>query len=106
MAKEENITIRCSEATKTLFNTIASENPQFSKGDLFELMIKSYIALQQINKNTINEINKYVRLNYEYLCLFAKCNASIPSHVMEITHVINTKPQCDKYIRNKICKEK
>ena len=54
MVKETNITIRCSEETKTLFNTIAKENPQFSKGDLFELMIKSYITLQEINKQIID----------------------------------------------------
>lgn len=62
MVKETNITIRCSEEIKTLFNTIAKENPQFSKGDLFELMIKSYITLQEINKQII-DINIFIKEN-------------------------------------------
>lgn len=62
MVKETNITIRCSEETKTLFNTIAKENPQFSKGDLFELMIKAYIALQEINKQ-ITGTNDLIKEN-------------------------------------------
>lgn len=62
MVKETNITIRCSEETKTLFNTIAKENFQFSKGDLFELMIKSYITLQEINKQII-DINIFIKEN-------------------------------------------
>ena len=62
MVKETNITIRCSEETKTLFNTIAKENPQFSKGDLFELMIKAYITLQEINKQII-DINIFIKEN-------------------------------------------
>lgn len=62
MVKETNITIRCTEETKTLFNTIAKENPQFSKGDLFELMIKAYIALQEINKQ-ITGTNDLIKEN-------------------------------------------
>lgn len=62
MVKETNITIRCSEETKTLFNTIAKENPQFSKGDLFELMIKAYIALQEINRQ-ITGTNDLIKEN-------------------------------------------
>ncbi|MDU4736095.1 MAG: hypothetical protein E6X95_18095 [Thomasclavelia ramosa] len=62
MVKETNITIRCSEETKTLFNTIAKENPQFSKGDLFELMIKAYITLQEINRQ-ITGTNDLIKEN-------------------------------------------
>ena len=62
MIKETNITIRCSEETKTLFNTIVKENPQFSKGDFFELMIKAYITLQEINKQII-DINIFIKEN-------------------------------------------
>lgn len=62
MVKETNIPIRCSEETKTLFNTIAKENPQFSKSNLFELMIKAYITLQEINKQII-DINIFIKEN-------------------------------------------
>jgi len=62
LVKETNITIRCSEETKTLFNTIAKENPQFSKGDLFELMIKAYITLQEINRQ-ITGTNDLIKEN-------------------------------------------
>lgn len=51
--QETNITIRCSEETKTLFNTIVKENPQFSKSNLFELMIKAYIYRKLINRSLI-----------------------------------------------------
>ena len=38
------------------------ENPQISKGDLFELMIKAYITLQEINKQII-DINIFIKEN-------------------------------------------
>lgn len=41
---------------------IAKENPQFSKSNLFELMIKAYITLQEINKQII-DINIFIKEN-------------------------------------------
>lgn len=102
MAKEENITIRCSQETKQLFNIIAKENTQFSKGDLFEMMLKSYITLQQINKSSLNEIQHYVKVNYEYLCLLMQCCNSLPADNNKILEMINKKPNYDEYIMSKV----
>lgn len=67
MSKETNITIRCSNDVKNMFHSIANKNPQFSKGDLFELMIKAYLMIDMIDKEMIKEIYQFSKANHEYL---------------------------------------
>lgn len=67
MNKETNITIRCSNDVKYMFNSISNENPQFSKGDLSEIMIKAYLTIDMIDKEMIKAIYHLSKSTHEYL---------------------------------------
>jgi hypothetical protein len=104
LARDVNITIRCNQETKELFNIIAKDNPQFSKSELFEAMIKSYLGIQALQEGKINEILELSKLNYEYLVLLIKCNESVPTNVSDLINVLEQPARFDKFIRTKLRK--
>ena len=89
MANDGNLSIRCTNHTKEMFNAIAKKNAHLSKGELLEEMINRYQAVETINNDAINEVLKLTQLNHEYIAFMMKCNKSIPTNVATVIKLIN-----------------
>lgn len=105
MANDGNLSIRCTNHTKEMFNAISKKNAHLSKGELLEEMINRYQAVETINNDAINEVLKLTQLNHEYIAFMMKCNKSIPTNVATVIKLINEEAMCEKYIRMKLRKE-
>lgn len=105
MPKEEFITIRCTEKTKALFNSIAASEVGVNKSELFEKMLKIYVSEQELQNKKVNDILDLVKLNHEYLALMVNSDKNFPTNIAIIMKKINEEPMCEKYIKMKLAEE-
>ncbi|MFR4948560.1 hypothetical protein [Thomasclavelia spiroformis] len=105
MPKEEFITIRCTEKTKALFNSIAASEVGINKSELFEKMLRIYVSDQELQNKKVNEILELVKLNREYLALIVNCDRDFPTNIGAIMKYVTEEPRCEKYIKMKLARE-